>query len=127
MSPPPQCGMAKDLSAEAIEGLALPLESVDHVHRSNSLTASVLGVRDRVADDILEEDLEHAPGLLVDETGNALDAATTGETADSGLGDALDVVTEDLAMALGAALSETFTSFSATRHDELELLMEIRR
>jgi hypothetical protein len=118
-----ECVVADHLSAEAIEGLALPLESVDHVHGGDGLAASVLGVGNRVADHVLEEDLEHTPGLLVDETGDALDAAATSETADGGLGDTLDVVTEDLAMALGAALSETFTSFSATRHDELNLLL----
>ena len=48
---------------------------------------SVLGVGDGVADDVLEEDLEHTAGLLVNEPGNALDAATAGKTADSGLGD----------------------------------------
>jgi hypothetical protein len=127
MSTPPQCGLANDLSAEAIKSLALPLESVDHVHSGDGLAASVLSVGDRVADDVLKEDLEHAAGLLVDETGDALHAAATSETSDGGLGDTLDVVAEDLAMALGAALSETFTSFSATRHDELNLLLGWRR
>ena len=53
----------------------------------------MLGVGDRVTDDVLEEDLEHTTGLLVDETEDKLDTTTTGETTDSGLGDALDVVT----------------------------------
>ena len=43
----------------------------------------VFSVRDRVTDDVLEEDLEDATGLLVDETGDTLDTTTTGETADS--------------------------------------------
>ena len=80
------------LSAEAVEGLSLTLEGVDDVHGRDGLAASVLGVGDRVTDDVLEEDLEDTAGLLVDETGDALDAATTGETADGGLGDALDVI-----------------------------------
>ncbi|KAL7534024.1 hypothetical protein ACHAXR_005596 [Thalassiosira sp. AJA248-18] len=87
----------------------------------DSLTASVLGVGDRVTDDILKEDLEHTTGLLVDETRDTLDTTTTSETTDGGLGDALDVITKDLAVTLGASLSKTFTSFSATRHDELLL------
>eukprot|EP00571_Detonula_confervacea_P016137 CAMPEP_0172311780 /NCGR_PEP_ID=MMETSP1058-20130122/15773_1 /TAXON_ID=83371 /ORGANISM="Detonula confervacea, Strain CCMP 353" /LENGTH=83 /DNA_ID=CAMNT_0013025069 /DNA_START=153 /DNA_END=401 /DNA_ORIENTATION=- len=62
-----------DLSAETVEGLSLALERVDNVHRSDSLTTSVLGVGDRIADDVLEEDLEHSTGLLVDETGDTLD------------------------------------------------------
>ena len=36
------------------------------------------------------------------------------ETAD--LGDALDVVTKDLAMALGSSLSESLSSFASSRH-----------
>ena len=48
-------------------------------------------VGDGVADDVLEEDLEHAAGLLVDEARDALDAAAAREAADGGLGDALDV------------------------------------
>jgi hypothetical protein len=48
---------------------------------------SVLGVGDRVADDVLEEDLEHATRLLVDEARDTLHTATAGETTDGGLGD----------------------------------------
>jgi hypothetical protein len=42
------------------------------------------------------EGLENTTGLLVDEAGNTLDTTTASETADSGLGDTLDVVTKDL-------------------------------
>lgn len=45
--------------------------------------------------------------------GNTLDASTTGETANGGLGDALDVVTEDLAVTLRAAFAEALATFSA--------------
>ena len=44
---------------------------------------------------------------------DTLDTATAGETADGGLGYALDVVTENLSVALGSAFAETFSSFSA--------------
>ena len=121
---------ADSLTAEAVEGLSLTLEGVDDVHGRDSLAASVLGVGDRVTDDVLEEDLEDTAGLLVDETGDALDTATTSETADGGLGDALDVIAKDLAVTLGASLSKTFASFSSTRHDELVgllLVVLIRR
>jgi hypothetical protein len=47
----------------------------------------VFGVGDRVADDVLEEDLEHAAGLFVDEARDTLHASTAGEAADSGFGD----------------------------------------
>ena len=106
--------MAKCLAAEAVEGLALPLEGIDNIHGSDGLPAGVLGVGDRVTDDVLEEHLEDTAGLLVDEARDALDAATACEAADGGLGDALDVVAQHLAVALGASLSESFTSLSTS-------------
>ena len=106
------------LFTKAVEGRTLPLEGVHGIHGSGGLTMSVLGVGDGITDDILKEDLEDAAGLLVDETGDALDATTASQAADGRLGDALDVVPEDLAVTLGAAFPQTFTSFSATRHDE---------
>ena len=43
----------------------------------------VLSVGDRVTDDILQEDLEDAAGLLIDKTGDTLHTATTSETTNS--------------------------------------------
>jgi hypothetical protein len=44
---------------------------------------------------------------------DTLDTATTRETTDGRLGDALDVVAKNLAMALGSTLSEAFATFAA--------------
>ena len=107
---------AKDLAAETVQGAALALERVDDIHGGDGLSASVLGVGHGIADDVLEEHLEDASGLFVDETGDALDTTTASETADRRLRDALDVVTENLAVTLGAALSETLTTFTSARH-----------
>ena len=46
---------------------------------------------------------------------------SAGSPADGGLGDALDVVAKDLAVALRAALAKTLASFAATRHDLVSL------
>jgi hypothetical protein len=55
-------------------------------------------------------------GDWVGHTGrNTLDTATTRQTADSGLGDALDVVTQNLAVTLGAALAEALAALAAWR------------
>jgi hypothetical protein len=105
------------LAAEAVEGASLPLESVDDVHGGDGLPLGVLGVGDGVTDHVLKEHLEHAAGLLVDESGDALDSATASQTADGGLGDALDVVTQHFAMTLGASLSESLASLAASSHD----------
>jgi len=107
----------KCLAAEAVEGAALSLERVHDVEGRDGLTAGVLGVGDGVADDVLEEDLEHTAGLLVDEARDTLDTASAGQTADGGLGNALDVVAQDLAVALSAALAEALAALAASRHD----------
>ena len=99
-----------------VEGPALALERVDDVEGRHGLALGVFGVCDRVADDVLEEHLEDTAGLLVDEAGDTLDTATASQTADSRLGDALDVVAQNLAVALRSALAETFSSFAAARH-----------
>ena len=104
------------LTSETVKGLSLTLEGVDNVHSCDGLSASVLGVGDGITNDVLEEHLEDASGLFVDETGDALDTTTASETADRRLRDALDVVTENLAVTLGAALSETLTTFTSARH-----------
>ena len=50
---------------------------------------------------------------------DTLDTTTTSETANGGLGDALDVVTEDFAMAFGSAFAEAFAALSTYRYDML--------
>ena len=45
----------------------------------------MLSVGDSVTDDVLKEDLEDTPGLLVDEARDTLDTTTTSETANSRL------------------------------------------
>ena len=79
---------------------------------------------------VLEEDLEDAPGLLVDEAGDPLNAAPPGEAPDGRLGDALrmggqddsllkphlDVVAKDLAVPLGASLAQTLASLTTSGH-----------
>lgn len=106
---------ASRLATETVEGAALPLEGVDDVEGGDGLALGVLGVGDGVADDTLEEGLEDTAGLLVDHGGDTLDTATTRQTADGGLGDTLDVVAQNLAVALGTALSKTLAALSAWR------------
>ena len=75
----------------------------------------MLSVRDGITDDTLEEGLEDSAGLLVDHGRDTLDTTTTSETTDGGLGDALNVVTKNLAVTLGAALAEALATFAAYR------------
>ena len=98
-------GWLVGLTSETVKGLSLTLESIDNVHSNDSLTAGVLGVGYRVADNVLKEYLEDSTGLFVDETRNTLDTTTTGETTDGGLSDSLDIIAKNLAMTLGSSLS----------------------
>jgi len=95
------------LSTETVKSATGALESVDDVESSDGFAKQevrpgegwieyekgacipfgVLGVGDRVADDVLEENLEDTAGLLVDEAGDTLHTTTTSETADSGFSD----------------------------------------
>lgn len=91
----------------------MTLKSIDNIERSNGLPLSVLSVGDGITDNTLEEGLENTTGLLVDHGGDTLDTTTASETPDSGLGDTLDVVTQDLAVTLSTALAETLSTLAA--------------
>lgn len=111
--------MSNFLTSETVQGPSLSLEGVDDIHGSNSLPLGVLGVGDSVTDDVFQEYLEDTTSFFVDETRDTLDTTTTGKTTDSWLGDTLDVITEYLSVTLGSSFSQTFTSFSTTRHLEI--------
>jgi hypothetical protein len=102
------------LCTEAVQGAALSLESIDHVESSHSLPASVLSVGDGITDNVLKEDLEDTTSLLVDEAGDTLHTTTSSQTADSWLGNTLDVVAKNLAMALSTTLAEAFATFTTS-------------
>ena len=79
------------LSSEAVQGASLPLEGIDHIHGSDGLPLGVFRVGDGIPDHVLQEDLEDATGLLVDEARDPLDSSPPRQTADGGLGDALHI------------------------------------
>ena len=109
----------EDLSSESVEGTSLPLEGIDNIHSGDSLPLGVFGVGDGITDDVLKEDLEDTTGLLVDQARDTLDTSTSRQTADGGLGDTLNVITQYFAMTLGASFAESFSSFSSSSHVEL--------
>ena len=95
----------------------MTLKGVDDIQRGDSLALSVLSVGDSVTDDTLKEGLQDTTGLLVDHGRDTLDTTTTSETTDGGLGDTLDVVTQDLTVTLGTTLAETLSTFAAWKED----------
>merc|ERR1719234_54522 len=92
------------------------LESVHHVHGSDSLALGMLCVGHSVADDILQEHLENPPSLLIDEARDPLNSTSAGQPPDGGLSDALDVVPQNLPVPLGSTLPQTLASLAAARH-----------
>merc|ERR1719209_945847 len=111
-----KCRLAK-LSSKAIQGPALPLQGIHHIHGSHSLPLGMFGVGHGVTDDILQEHLENTPGLLIDETADPHDTTPSSKPPDCRLGDALDVVPQHLAMSLGPSLAQALASFTSSSHD----------
>ena len=111
-----QCSLGGCLTSESVESATLPLERIDDIHGSDSLPLSVLSVSDSITDDVLQEHLEDGTCLLVDQTRDTLDSTTAGQTANGGLGNTLDVITQNLAVPLGATLAESLASLAASRH-----------
>jgi hypothetical protein len=111
-------GWTHSLAAETVQCTTLAFQRVDNVHGGDCLPLGVLGVGDGVTDNVLQENFEHTTGLLVDETGDTLDSASASQTADSGLGDTLDVVSQYLTVTLCSSLSEPLTSFATSGHVE---------
>lgn len=106
------------LTAETVQSSALSLQRVDDVHGRDRLALGVLSVSDRVTDDVLEEDLQDASRLFVDQSGDSLHSASTCQTTDGGLRDALDVIAKYLTMTLGASFAQSLTALASARHDD---------
>src|SRR5579871_1193583 len=97
-----------NLTSETVESTSLAFQSIDDVHGSDGLSLGVFSVGDSVTDDVFEEHLQDTTGFFVDQAGDTLDTTTTSQTADSWLGDSLDVITKNFTMTLRSSFSETF-------------------
>ena len=115
--------LRRNLPSEAVQGAALSLQCVHDIKSSHGLATSVLSVGHSVTDDVLKEDLQNTSGLLVDEAGDALHATSARQSADGRLGDALDVVSQDLSVSLGPALAQSLSSFSSAGHFDSRLIV----
>uniref|UniRef100_A0A7N4P8U0 Histone H4 n=1 Tax=Sarcophilus harrisii TaxID=9305 RepID=A0A7N4P8U0_SARHA len=74
------------------------------------------GVLKVFLENVIREHLQHPAGLLVDEPRDTLDAPAPSQTADGGLGDALDVIPEHLPVPFGTPLTKPLASLTTTRH-----------
>lgn len=75
--------------SESVERSSLSFEGIDDILSSNSLSLGVLGVSDRISNDVVKESLEDVSDFLVDSEGDSLDSSSSGESSDSRLGDSL--------------------------------------
>ena len=109
------------LTSESVQGSALSLQGIDDIHGGDSLPLGMLGVGNGITDDILKENLQHTTGLFIDEARDTFYTTSAGKTADSWLGDTLDVITKYFTMTLSAPFSQTFSSLSYTDPRQLSL------
>ena len=93
------------LTTETVQGSALSLQGVHHVQGGHGLSLGVLRVGDGVSDDVLQEGLQDGSDFLVDQGRDSLDTTSSGQSSDGRLGDTLDVISENLSVSLGTALS----------------------
>ena len=107
------------LAAEAVKSSTLSLQSVHHFHSSDGLSLGVLGIGDSITYDVLEEHFQHPACLFVDQSWDSFNSTTACQSSDCRLGDALDVVSKDFSVSLGASFSQTFASFSSSWHLDL--------
>ena len=112
------------LTSESVQGTSLAFQGIDDIHSGDGLPLGVLGVRDSISDHVFEENFEDTSSFFVDQSTDSFYTTTTRQTADGWLRDSLDVVTKNLSMTLGASFSQSFSSFSASRH--LDLLKFVR-
>jgi len=108
--------LVHNLASKPVQSPSLPLQGVNDIHGCDSLPPRVLGVCYCVANHVLEEYLQDSAGLLVDQPADTLHTAPASQAANRGLGDALDVVAEDLTVPFGSPFAQTLASLSTARH-----------
>ena len=104
------------LTTKSIQGTSLAFQSIDHIHGSDCLPLGMFCVCDSITDDIFQEHLQYTSGLFIDQARDTFDTTSSCQTADCRLGDTLDIITQDLPVTLGTTLSQTFASFTTSRH-----------
>ena len=78
----------------------------------------MLDVGDGIANHILQEDLEDAKCLLVDEPVDMLDSATPSQTSNGRLRNSLDVIPQNLTVPFRSSLSQTLASLMSRKPEE---------
>ena len=101
----------QDLTSKSIKGAALTLEGIDNIHGCDCLPLGMFSVGDCITDDIFKENLQNSSSLLIDETRNALHTSTASQPSNCRLGNALDIISQNFSMKLGAPLPSPLPPF----------------
>ena len=94
----------------------MTLEGVYDIQRRHRLPLRIFSVSHGVFDHILQKGLDHRSGFLVNLSRDPLHSASPRQSSDGWLGDSRDVSFAALSEPLSSALSQTFASFSSSRH-----------
>jgi hypothetical protein len=114
-----------NLTSETVQCAALAFQSVDDVHGGDCLSLGVFGVSDGITNDVFQKHFQDTTGFFVDQARDTFDSTTAGQTTDCRLGDTLDVIAKNFAMTFCASFTETFSSFTATSHVDIFLLLSV--
>ena len=95
-----------------VKRAALAFECINHIKRRDRLALCMLCVCDRVPDDALKKQLENATRFIVDQAGNTLHTTTTGQAPNRWLCNTLDIIAQDLAVALCTAFAKSLSTLS---------------
>lgn len=108
------------LTAKSIKSPSLPLESINHIHGGDRLPSRMFSVGHSIANHILKEDLKNPSGFLIDQPTDPLHTTSSRKPANGRLGDTLNVISENLPVALGTSLTQALSTLSTARHFQLE-------
>ena len=114
---------SRNLSSKSVQSSALSLEGIDNIKCCHCLAASVLSVGDCIPDHVLQEHLEDASSLLIDQARDTLDASATSQSPDCWLCDSLDVVSQHLSVSLGTSFSCKGMKLLRTKRSTYDCLM----
>ena len=107
---------------ESVNGSSLTLERIHDIQGGHRLPLRVFGVGHSVFDHILQKGLDPRSGFLVNLTRDPLHSTSPRQTTNRWLGDSGNVSFAAFAESFCSSLSQSFASFSSTRHIESDEL-----
>jgi len=107
---------AVDLTSKTIQGSALSLQGIHHIHSGNGLPLSMFRISDSISNHIFQEHLQNSSGFFVNQSGDTLNTSSSGQPTDSWLRDTLDIIPKNFSVTLGSSFAQTFSTFTTSSH-----------